>query len=59
MLHRGLSHWAHPALIEHVFQRPTIPGITLDPSNSDSLPAIGVGNRNTGEGETESWEMYK
>lgn len=31
-------HWAHPALIEHVVQKPPVPGITLDPSYSPSLP---------------------
>lgn len=58
MLQRGHSHWAHPALIEHVFQRPTIPGITLDPSNSGSLPAIDVGKLNTG-GRKESQKAWK
>lgn len=31
-LRQGHSHWAHPALIEHVFQEPAVPGIALDPS---------------------------
>lgn len=38
-LHQGRSHWAHPALIEHVLQKPAVPGITLDPSNSPGLPS--------------------